>query len=461
MATEQRRETGGTNGLLSGRSRGLVVGLVVLVATAAFSRLGVSTALPSATAELGGQALYGAVLSTFTVANIFGLCLAGPTFDRFGVVRPLSIGVALFAVGLLVATVAPVMPVLISGRALQGVGAGALAVASYTAIARGIPAEQRPAMLAVNASAFTVPSMVGPVLAGALADTTSWRVVFALLIPLAPLALLIARVPLLRIDSERAPAPTDTSRSALPWTTVIGCAVFAAGVVVVQITPGVGGAASWIVLAIGLAGALFGLSRLLPAGTLRMRRGLPANMIFAVALSLAFFTTDLYLPLALTDLRGASASVAGLALTAGVVGWTGGAYIPAVTRRVGLTRRALGMLGATLVMVGIAGIVLTILLELPFPLVIVSWVIAGCGAGIGFTSNAAAVLDRAGGEPGAASSQMEIGNQAGIAIGTGVGGVAIAAGGIGSSTVTQTLLLAAAGGVIAVVAAFRFDSAKR
>lgn len=460
MATK-RRTRAGQEGLLSSRCRALVVGLIVLTATAAFSRLGISTALPDATAEFGGQALYGSVLSAFTVANIVGLCVAGPIFDRFGVVRPLAAGVVLFAAGLTVATTAPALPVLMVGRALQGLGAGALSVASYTVVARGIPAERRPAVLAMNSSAFTVPSMVGPVLAGALADTSSWRIVFAVLIPLAPLAFLIARLPLLRIDSASAQPALGAPRAALSPAVVLGCALFAVGVSVVQITPSIGGTASWVVLAAGLVGACVGLSRLLPPGTLRVRAGLPANMIFSVALSMAFFTTDLYLPLALTDLRGVSAGVAGLALTAGVLGWTVGAYVPAALQRAGMTESALGVAGAALVLAGIGGIASTILFGLPYFLVVLSWVIAGCGAGIGFTTNAASVLDRAEGAPGTVSSQMEVGNQAGVAIGTGLGGVLIAAGGISAQTVTHTLLVAAVGGVVALVAALRFASARR
>ncbi|WP_187358372.1 MFS transporter [Microbacterium testaceum] len=456
MDTKTRRRHAPRGGLLSARYRALVIGLVVLVATSAFSRLGISTALPSAAAELDGQALYGAVLSTFTVANIVGLCLAGPMFDRFGIVKPLVVGVAFFAGGLLVATLAPSMAQLVAGRGLQGFGAGALSIASYTAIAQGIPAERRPAMLAVNASAFTIPSMVGPVAAGALTDAASWRVVFALLVPLAPLALLLARTPLRRIDADAGRSSDTAPRLTVSRKTLLGCLTFGGGVVAILLTPAVGAGAAWGVLAAGLVVSLIGLSRLMPRGTLRLRRGLPAHMTFAIGLSLAFFTTDLYLPLALTDLIGVSSGLAGAALTAGVIGWTGGAYVPAAVRRFGAAPSVLGVCSAVLVLLGMTGIALTILLDLPFFLILISWAVAGCGAGVGFTSNAAAVLDLSASEPGKASSQMEVGNQAGIAIGTGVAGVIVAAAGVTGITMAQTLLVGAVGGAVALVAALRF-----
>lgn len=128
-----------TDNILSPRFRAVALGLVTLVAAAAFSRLGVSTALPDAVDELGGLGLYGWVFTGFTLANIVGLAVAGPVFDRFGLVKPLAAGTASFAGGLLLSSVAPAMWVVVTGRVLQGLGAGALSVAAYSAIGRGFP----------------------------------------------------------------------------------------------------------------------------------------------------------------------------------------------------------------------------------------------------------------------------------------------------------------------------------
>lgn len=67
-----------------------------------------------------------------------------------------------------------------------------------------------------------------------------------------------------------------------------------------------------------------------------------------------------------------------------------------------------------------------ILTTVPVPVAAVGWIIAGLGAGLGFTINSIAVLDDAAGTVGRASSQMELGNQAGIAIGTGLAGALVA-----------------------------------
>lgn len=78
MMTDQQHTAPTTEGVLSSRFRALTLGVLTLVAAAAFSLLGVSTALPAAADELGGLALYGWVYTAFTLANVVGLAIAGP-----------------------------------------------------------------------------------------------------------------------------------------------------------------------------------------------------------------------------------------------------------------------------------------------------------------------------------------------------------------------------------------------
>lgn len=84
-----------------------------------------------------------------------------------------------------------------------------------------------------------------------------------------------------------------------------------------------------------------------------------------------------------------------------------------------MSKGTIARLGSLLVIVGLAVISAVVLTAVPVLLAAAGWVVAGLGAGIGFTTNSIAVLDDAAGSVGSASSQMELGNQAGIAIGTG------------------------------------------
>ena len=72
--------------------------------------------------------------------------------DRWTLVGPVGAAgadprrTALFGVGLLVAGTATAMPQLLVGRVLQGLGAGALAVATFVVIAAVYPERVRPAV---------------------------------------------------------------------------------------------------------------------------------------------------------------------------------------------------------------------------------------------------------------------------------------------------------------------------
>src|SRR4051794_38239501 len=138
--------------------------------------------MPVAAKELDGLRLYGWAFSAFMLANLVGITVAGPLADRRGPARPFAMGLTLFAIGLFVDGIAPNMPVLIVGRAIQGFGAGGLAAVAYVSVSRGYPERLRPPVMAAPSSAGGGPSPVGPPLAGLAGGHPSWRGgVFALL----------------------------------------------------------------------------------------------------------------------------------------------------------------------------------------------------------------------------------------------------------------------------------------
>src|SRR5437588_10657676 len=152
--------------LLSPERRALTAGLVLTISVSAFEALAVSTVMPVAARELHGLGLYGWAFSAFMLANLVGITIAGPDADRHGPARPFAMGLALFAAGLLIDGVAPNMQVLVLGRTVQGFGAGALSAVAYVSVGRGYPEALRPRMMAALSSAWVIPSLVGPPLAG-------------------------------------------------------------------------------------------------------------------------------------------------------------------------------------------------------------------------------------------------------------------------------------------------------
>ncbi len=306
------------SGIWSAPYRMLTIGLILTVTGAAFEALAVATTLPATVRDLGGLALYGWAFSAFMLSNLIGITVAGGEADRQGPARPFVAGVALFVVGLLIGGLAPSMIVLIAGRAVQGLGAGIISSTAYTAIGRGYPESAKPRMLAVISSAWVVPGLIGPALAGVVADHLGWRWVF---LGLAPLPLIASAMawPALQRFSQRSEAPRDWQRIGTAVRMALGVGLLMSGL----------GAASPLLAAalIGLGAALGlpALRRLLPPGTLRAAPGLPATIAANGLLSMAFFGTDAFVPLALTAVRGQTATFAGTALTAATICWTTGA----------------------------------------------------------------------------------------------------------------------------------------
>ena len=182
---------GNDGGIFRGERAGLTIGLLMAVTIVAFEALAVSTVMPKAEEDLGNLALYGWVFSGFLLASVIGIAWAGEQADRYGPGRPLAIGMTLFTIGLLIAGLAPSMLILVAGRVVQGLGAGALPAIVYVVIGRGYSESLRPRMLAMLASAWVVPGFIGPAIGGAVAEWVSWRATFLMIVPLIPLSALL------------------------------------------------------------------------------------------------------------------------------------------------------------------------------------------------------------------------------------------------------------------------------
>jgi MFS family permease len=397
----------------------LTVGLVLTVSMAAFEALAVATALPAVVRDIGGLALYGWAFSGFMLTNLIGIVAGGRAADRRGVATPFAAGSAAFVVGLLGAGLAPSMPILIASRLVQGLGAGGIASVAYVVVARAYAAEDRPRMVALLSSAWVVPGLIGPALAGAVADQLHWRWVFLGLAPLTLASAWLAIPSLRRVGpAHDAVLGADQTRSALALAVGAGALLFAPQAP----TPLLAG----LGVAVGLAIGAPALRRLLPPGTLTARPGLPATIASVALLSAAFFGAEAFLPLTLSAVRGQSTTVAGLALTAATLTWTAGAWIQArlAPRR---SRRSLVAAGLLIMAVGLAGLIPVLGPGVPVAWAALTWGVAGLGIGVAYSTTTLVVLETAesGGE-GAASAALQLASVLGAALGTGAGGAVLA-----------------------------------
>jgi MFS family permease len=433
------------------RYRAMSIGVLMSVTIVAFQSLGVGTVMPAVARDLGGLERYGWAFSAFMLASLVGSVAAGQDADRAGPVRAYAAAVGSFAAGSVLAAVASSWDMLLAGRALEGLGAGALVVVTYASASRAYPAAMYGRMLALMSSAWVLPSLAGPAVAGLVADHTTWRWVFVLLLPFLPVAVVLT-LPGLHALPRPADAAAAASGRRLPQALALaaGIGVFLAGLEAGPL------ALVAIVVAAGLALAVPALRSLLPAGTLRAARGLPSGIAVRGLLAVAFLGCDAFMPLALTELRGFSVSGAGLVISAASLSWSLGSFLQAgLDRRdggAGRPRRLLAGLSVLLIGIGIAAA--GVLAEgVPVAFAVAGWAIAGLGIGIGYPSIGAIVLSAApGGEEGGVSAALQLSETIGVAVFTGIGGALIAIGLDHDWDATTALLLVFAAAAAAAVA---------
>ena len=387
----------------------------------AFESLAVSTVMPLVENDLGDLWLYGWVFSGFFLGNLVGLVVAGRAADRLAPAVPFAVGLGLFVVGLLIGGAAPGMVVLVLGRVLQGLGGGSMVAMAYVCIARAYAPTERPRMFALLSTAWVVPGLLGPAIAGVVGDTLGWRWVFLGLFPVTVAIGLMALSGIRRVPvPEAAPVgPTPVLRALA----VAG----GAGLVLA----GLGSRNPLVAVPLVAAGLALGVPAFLaltPPGTIRARPGLPGIVATRGTLTFAFFTTDAFVPLAMTSVKGVSAFVGGLALTSAAVVWTVGSWVQdRYVYRVG--PRRLVRIGLVTLAVGAGATLLALLPGVPVPVAIVAWGIAGLGMGLAYSPlSVSALAEAEPGREGTATSGLQLSDGLGTALGTGVAGVLVAAG---------------------------------
>lgn len=400
--------------------RTLTAGLVLTITVVAFEALAIATVMPLVEDDLGDIHLYGWVFSAFFLGNLIGIVIAGRAADRMLPAIPFAVGLVLFGSGLVVGGLAPSMLILVVGRALQGLGAGALPAVAYVSIGRGYGPELRPRMFALLSTAWVVPSLIGPALSGFVGETVGWRWVFLGLIPLFVLIGSVAVMAVRRIPAPEVPSPGASLLDAL--LVAGGAAILLAGIGADQLVVAIG------LVAVGISLAVPAFRRLTPPGTIRAARGLPAAIATRGIVTFAFFASEAYIPLMLTDVKGLRAGVAGLALTAAALTWTTGAWLQErFVYRVG--PRPLVRTGFIVVVFGVGVVALSLESGVSPAVGIVAWGVTGLGMGLAYTPLSFAAIDRATpGQEGATASALQLSDVLGIALGTGVAGALVAFG---------------------------------
>ncbi|WP_211190904.1 MFS transporter [Actinomycetospora sp. TBRC 11914] len=348
-----------------GARLGLLLGVAVLPL---FVSVGApSVTLPGVATALGVP--FGAtawILAGWSLTSAATMPLAGRWAARRGARGLLVVGMALVAAGSIVAALAPTLAVVVVGRLVGGVGAGAATIAAVT-LPGALPARARlRALGAVAASAGTA-SALGTLLGGALDAWAGWRVVLA--VPAVALPVLLLLGVLGRRTLRAVPAPLDAEVGRLDVVGAAALTTLAAAVVVLLQTRAVGlpAAAAAVVGVAGIVAVVVVLRRL----RTRPDRFVPRRVVAAPGLVVAgaaggavfagYYGVLFVAPSLVQHAVGGGSLVAGAVLVpAAACAVLAGRGVGPVVRRLGSWRvlgglAALTALGALLVAVPVAG----------------------------------------------------------------------------------------------------------
>lgn len=419
-----------TPSLFSGTLRATSGGIVILITLIAFEEMAVAPALPTVARDLHAVGAYGWAFTAYLIANVLGMVVSGQVSDRRGPRLPLIAGMLAFVAGLMTSGTATTMVQLVGGRLIQGLGGGLIITAIYVVIGERYPEALRPRVFAAISSAWVLPSLIGPALSGAVTEHLGWRWVFLGLLPVVLVGCALM-APVLRSLATRPSDGRGLARSGRVRRAVAVAAGIAALAQAGQHPSG-----PWLPAgAAGLVALIWGLRKLLPAGTVRARPGVPSTVALRGLLAGAFFGTEAMVPLSLTVQHGFSATEAGIPLACSGLTWALGAWWQgrAVAGDDTRLRVRLARVGYALIAVAAAGIATASAIPGAGLLAYPAWSLAGLGAGLAMSTLSVLLLRyTTDADRGADSASLQLADVTSSAITTGIGGALVAAAAAGS-----------------------------
>lgn len=359
----------------SGAELSLLVGSVALITLTAFEALATTTVMPSVVGDLDAQSWFSLASGAALASQLLAVVVAGGLADSRGAGPVLLSGLALFVAGLTMCATAPHIAPFVAGRLVQGLGGGLVIVPLYVLVGAVSTDAHRPTFFAAFSLAWVLPSLVGPAIAGGVAQAWGWRWVFGAVpvLALAATAVLLPR--LRRMPRASAPLPPGLARLGL-WACAGGV-----GLVLLQLAGALGGASLVVLTLLGCALVVLALPRLVPRGTWRLERGIPSVVATRFLALGALQGATAFLPLVLQRVHHWSEAAAALAVTIGSVSWSLGSV--AQSRVVDEQRRGrLPLLGAVLMTLGIVPVATLVSADVPVWPALVGWFVAGCGIGM-------------------------------------------------------------------------------
>ncbi|KAL5508718.1 hypothetical protein ACEPAG_4803 [Sanghuangporus baumii] len=191
--------------------------LSIMIATflAALDTSAVSTALPIIIEHFDGREFVW-IGSAYTLAGVAFLPLSGHLANIFGRKLILLVALVLFAIGSALCGASQNMGMLISGRIVQGIGAGGILSLTEIILADLVPLSERGAYQGMIGLIWSIASIIGPLVGGAFSQRKdwTWRGLFYLNLPLTGISVLLC---LVFLNLKVPPGPLSEKVRQIDW----------------------------------------------------------------------------------------------------------------------------------------------------------------------------------------------------------------------------------------------------
>lgn len=373
--------SGSWSELLGPHHRGAVTVLAGGVALYATNVFLTTSLLPSAIEDIGGEQLYAWATTVFLLGSVVTSVLVSRLLLAVGPKNAYLSALAAFVAGSVICAAAPTMPVLLGGRAVQGLGGGLLAGLGYALIRSTLPSALWARGTALISAMWGVGTFLGPTLGGAMAEYADWRLAFVILIAVSIWVGIIVPRALGAATTERG------KRESFPATSLVvivaaAMAISVAGILSSQ-------AATLAMVAVGAALLVVfylherrGGATVLPAATFAPGSTLKWIYLTIAVLAVAS-TAETFVPLFGQQLGGLAPLAAGFLGAALAAGWTLG-EIPSASATRAFTTRLIIVVSPIVIAAGLAA---TALLQTESPsgprILLWAMTLLVVGAGIG------------------------------------------------------------------------------
>ncbi|MFC4386259.1 DHA2 family efflux MFS transporter permease subunit [Gracilibacillus marinus] len=174
--------------------RGTIVALLLAGAfIAILNQTLMITAIPPIMDEMGITPNSAQWLTTiFMLINGIMIPISAFLIDRFTTRQLFITAMSIFALGTLVAALAPNFAILLAGRAIQSAGAGVMLPLMQTVFLMIFPVNKRGSVMGLVGLVISFAPAIGPTLSGWITELYSWRVLFLIILPIAIIDIVIA-----------------------------------------------------------------------------------------------------------------------------------------------------------------------------------------------------------------------------------------------------------------------------